>query len=93
MSEQGKIRRQYWDEIYSLRPAEEMGWHQDVPEISLSLIRSTGLSKEASIIDIGAGESSLPRHLMDSGVSQLTILDVSEKAIQKSRELFKEGSF
>ena len=92
MSEQGKIRRQYWDEIYSLRPAEEMGWHQDVPEISLSLIRSTGLSRDASIIDIGAGESSLARHLMDSGVSRLTILDVSEKAIQKSRELFKEGA-
>ncbi len=90
MSEQGEIRKQYWDKIYSLRPTEEMGWHQDIPEISLSFVRSAGLPKNISIIDIGAGESSLASHLVEFGSSRLTILDVSEKAVQRSRDQLKD---
>lgn len=90
MSGQAEIRKQYWDKIYSLRPTEEMGWHQDIPEISLSFVRSTGLPNNISIIDIGAGESSLAGHLIEFADSRLTILDVSEKAVQRSRDRLKD---
>lgn len=90
MREQAETRKQYWDKIYSLRPTEEMGWHQIIPEISLSFVRSAGLPKNISIIDIGAGESSLAGHLIEFGSSRLTILDVSEKAVQRSRDQLKD---
>lgn len=86
MSKERLIQKHHWDDIYSSRLAEEMGWYQEVPEISLSLIRSTELLAGASVIDIGAGESSLAESLIESGAMKVTILDVSQKAIQRSRE-------
>jgi ubiquinone/menaquinone biosynthesis C-methylase UbiE len=78
--------KQYWDEIHSARPREKMGWYQEIPEISLSFIRAAGISTETSVIDIGAGESVLAEELIHMGISDLSVLDVSEAAIDRSRK-------
>jgi 2-polyprenyl-3-methyl-5-hydroxy-6-metoxy-1,4-benzoquinol methylase len=79
-------RKQYWDQIYSAQPPEKMGWYQEIPEISLSFMGAAGISTGASVIDIGGGESSLTEQLIHRGISDLSVLDVSDKAIQRSRE-------
>jgi hypothetical protein len=38
---------------------KEVSWFEDSPTISLDLIRSTGVSGSAAIIDIGGGASRL----------------------------------
>ena len=58
---------------------------QESPTISLELIRATGVNTDASIIDIGGGASRLVDALLDEGYRSITVLDLSEKALETSK--------
>ena len=75
----------YWDEVYSSKPSTELGWYQRHPEISLSLIEKLTPGLDAGIIDVGGGDSSLTEFLLQRGFNDLSVLDVSKNAIDKSR--------
>jgi trans-aconitate methyltransferase len=79
-------RMKYWDEIYTSRPSNELGWYQQTPETSLSLIDSLSLDGKTGIIDIGGGDSLLTEFLLERGFADLSLLDVSENAIKRSRQ-------
>lgn len=79
-------RTQHWENIYSSKPFCEMSWYQDSPNQSLSLIKETGNSKDAAIIDIGGGDSVLTEQLLKDGYSDLSVLDISAKAIERAKE-------
>ena len=57
-------RKSHWEDIYSDKSPLEVSWYQKEPVISLQLIESTGIPKEAAIIDIGGGASILVDHLV-----------------------------
>ena len=82
----GFDRVRHWDEVYGSRPSEELGWYQRIPEASLALAESLGLPKNAPIIDIGGGDSSFAQLLMKNGFNDLSVLDISEQALQRSRK-------
>lgn len=44
-----------------------------------------GLDKSAKIIDIGGGDSKLVDHLLNQGFENITVLDISEKALEKAK--------
>ena len=48
------------------------------------------LSKSARIIDIGGGDSKLVDYLLNEGFEDITVLDISEKAIQRVKERLGE---
>jgi 2-polyprenyl-3-methyl-5-hydroxy-6-metoxy-1,4-benzoquinol methylase len=77
--------KQHWENIYQTKSADEVSWTQAVPEVSLKLINSIGLQKDAAIIDIGGGDSNLVDHLLDEGYTNLTVLDISSSAIEKAK--------
>ena len=79
------VRKNYWENIYNLKKLTEVGWYQAKPEISLQLISSAGLSKTSKIIDVGGGDGMLVDHLLQSGYTNLTVLDVSDKAIERAK--------
>ena len=54
----------------------------------LDFIRSFGLSKSAKIIDIGGGESRLVDYLLEEGYENITVLDISAKALEKAKNRF-----
>ena len=72
--------------IYETKNPDEVSWTQDVPKTSLDFIYSFGLSKTARIIDIGGGDSKLVDFLLEEGFEDLTVLDISEKALERSRK-------
>lgn len=78
-------RKQHWEKIYSTKNANEVSWYQAVPQTALHLIEEIQLPRTASIIDIGAGDSRLPDHLLQKGFTHITLLDISENAINKSK--------
>ena len=78
-------RMKYWDGVYASRPSTELGWYQKTPEISLSMIHSLGLDGDQGIIDIGGGDSVLAELLLEGGYTDLSLLDVSQQAINRSR--------
>jgi hypothetical protein len=50
-------RQAHWENVYTIKDAEEVSWFEQNPATSLDLIRSTGVDTGASIIDIGGGAS------------------------------------
>jgi len=81
-----KKQSDHWDKIYATKQPNELSWTEDVPETSLNFIRSFGLPKAAKIIDIGGGDSKLVDFLLDEGYENITVLDISEKAIEKAKD-------
>ena len=80
-----KDRKTHWETIYQTKNITDVGWYQSKPITSLKFISELDLKKDAKIIDIGAGESYLVDYLLADGFSDLTILDISEEALDHTR--------
>ena len=79
-------RVEHWQNIYETKDQKNFSWYQDKPELSLDLIAYLDLPKTAKIIDIGGGDTFLVDYLLDEGYENITVLDVSEKAIERAKE-------
>lgn len=80
-----KDRKTHWETIYQSKKPTDLSWYQSKPITSLKFISELNLKKDAKIIDIGAGESFLADFLLRDGFSDLTILDISEKALEHTK--------
>lgn len=78
-------RKKHWETIYETKNPDEVSWTQDIPKTSLDFINSFQLPKSVKIIDIGGGDSKLVDYLLDQGYENLTVLDISEKALEKAK--------
>ncbi|WP_130854942.1 class I SAM-dependent methyltransferase [Olivibacter jilunii] len=78
-------KKQHWETIYETKSAEQVSWTQEVPKTSLDFIHSFGVDKTARIIDIGGGDSKLVDHLLDNGCENITVLDISAKALDRAK--------
>ncbi|SMD00315.1 class I SAM-dependent methyltransferase [Pedobacter nyackensis] len=78
--------KQHWENIYGQKQPNEVSWTQEVPETSMNFIRGFKLSKTAKIIDIGGGDSKLVDFLVDGGYENITVLDISERALERAKE-------
>lgn len=79
-------RSQHWNTVYRTKPADSVSWFEPVPQMSLGLIRRAAIAPDGAIIDIGGGASSLPDSLLAAGQTDISVLDVSESALAKSRD-------
>lgn len=78
--------KQYWENIYGAKDTtREVSWYQDIPKTSINLILSTGIDKSSHIIDIGGGDSKLVDKLLELGFKNVFVLDISAKAIEKTK--------
>lgn len=77
--------RAYWEKIYETRNASELSWTQVIPKTSLDFIHSFNLPKNAKIIDVGGGDSTLVDFLLEEAFTDLTVLDISSIAIEKAK--------
>jgi 2-polyprenyl-3-methyl-5-hydroxy-6-metoxy-1,4-benzoquinol methylase len=78
-------RQTHWQNVYQTKGERDVSWFEEIPTISLDLIRATGIVADAQIIDIGGGASRLVDALAAEGYHSVTVLDVSEKALATSR--------
>lgn len=85
-------KKQHWETVYSTKQPHEVSWTQDNPATSLGFIRDLQLSRAASIIDIGGGDSRLVDFLIEDGYENITVLDISENAIRRAKERLGERS-
>jgi len=79
-------RKKHWETVYETKNSNQVSWTQETPKTSLEYIRSFNLKKSAKIIDIGGGESKLVDYLLDEGYENITVLDISEKALDKAQK-------
>jgi SAM-dependent methyltransferase len=78
--------KQHWEHIYQTKQAHEVSWTQDRPETSLNFVHNAHLNKQAKIIDIGDGDSKFVDFLLDEGFENVTVLDISEAAMERARQ-------
>ena len=76
----------HWEKVYTTKEPEAVSWYRAHLETSLALIERAAHSRSASIIDIGAGESTLVDDLLARGYENITILDVSQTALNVTKK-------
>lgn len=77
--------KNYWDKIYNKKLSNEVSWFQEKPEVSLGFFNTLNIDINSSIIDIGGGDGNLVDYLLQMGFKNITVLDISENAINKSK--------
>lgn len=79
-------RAQHWQDVYTRKDDREVSWYEPEATRSLELIERCGpLSKDARIIDVGGGASRLVDGLLDRGYEAVSVLDIAEPALAKTR--------
>jgi SAM-dependent methyltransferase len=78
--------KKYWETIYETKNPGQFSWTQAIPQTSLNFIHSFKLSKMAKVIDIGGGDSKLVDFLLDEGFENISVLDISSKALDKAKQ-------
>lgn len=78
--------KKHWETVYETKIPDQVSWAQAIPQTSLDFIHSFKLSKQASIIDVGGRDSNLVDFLLEEGYENITVLDISEKAIERAKE-------
>jgi SAM-dependent methyltransferase len=77
--------RKHWNSIYGRKAADQVSWFRPHLERSIGFIESAGVGRDARIIDVGGGTSTLVDDLLDRGYADLTVLDISAAAIEVAR--------
>jgi len=76
----------HWERIYAEKASDAVSWYRPHLETSLALIEQISPDRSASIIDVGGGESTLVDDLLARGYENITILDISQTAIDANRK-------
>jgi 2-polyprenyl-3-methyl-5-hydroxy-6-metoxy-1,4-benzoquinol methylase len=75
----------HWEKVYATKEPDAVSWYRPHLETSLALVERAARSHSASIIDIGAGESTLVDDLLARGYENITVLDVSQTALDVTK--------
>lgn len=78
-------RKDHWETVYRTKQPHEVSWTQEIPQTSLEAIRKLNLPKTARIIDVGGGDSKLVDFLIEEGFINITVLDISENALERAK--------
>ncbi|KAK2197191.1 bifunctional S-adenosyl-L-methionine-dependent methyltransferase superfamily/P-loop containing nucleoside triphosphate hydrolase [Babesia duncani] len=84
--------REYWNEFYKKPQLSDFDWYGNVDEILnvLSRYRTEIQREDVTIINVGCGNSVLPRDLHSSGFRRIYNLDFSEVVLNKMKTQYAE---
>lgn len=77
--------KNHWEHIYNTKQPNQVSWTQEVPTISINFVKQLQISKNASIIDVGGGDSKFVDYLLAEGYTNISVLDISEAAINRAK--------
>lgn len=80
----------HWNNAYTKNPTEKLGWFEESSKQTINLIETSGVSKDAKILNVGVGSSLLIDELLTKGYTNLIANDFSEKAINDVKNRLKE---
>lgn len=85
------IRKAHWENVFETKDTTKVSWYQPVPETSIRLLQQLPVSKTAKIIDVGAGDSFLADNLIKEGYNNISLLDISGKALNAIKNRLEEN--
>ena len=77
--------REHWRQVYAAKKPDEVSWYQRAPAPSLDALDRIGAVPGMSVVDVGAGASTLVDALLDRGWADISLIDLSEPAFESSR--------
>ncbi len=87
-----KDRKVHWEKIYNTKSLNEVSWYQPIPTTSLNFLEQFKIPKSAKIIDVGGGDSFFVDHLLKHGYTDITVLDISEAALERAKKRLSEDA-
>ncbi|MEO5759175.1 MAG: class I SAM-dependent methyltransferase [Mesorhizobium sp.] len=82
---ESESRQAHWEDVYTRKSEKEVSWFEENPAPSLELIAAVAPTPDMAIIDIGGGASRLVDGLIQNGFKQITVLDLSEAALEAAK--------
>lgn len=82
--------KEHWEHLYGTKAADAVSWYAPHLAESLSYIHRTGLPRSAAVCDVGGGEATLVDDLLDEGYTDLSVLDLSDTALEFCRRRLGE---
>lgn len=82
---------EYWDHRYDTLGTTKVSWYQVHPTPSIRLIAGLGLDTAAPIVDVGGGASTLVDALVRDGFSDITVVDISPRALEAAAKRIPES--
>jgi 2-polyprenyl-3-methyl-5-hydroxy-6-metoxy-1,4-benzoquinol methylase len=83
--------KEHWERIYGTKAPDQVSWFRPHLETSLALIERAAGDHAASVIDVGGGTSSLVDDLIERGYPNITVLDISEAALDVAKQRLGEA--
>jgi SAM-dependent methyltransferase len=77
--------RAHWQAVYRDKAPPQTSWHRAHLDESLRLIDGLQLTKDAPVLDVGGGRSTLVDDLLARGFADVSVLDLSSAALQDTR--------
>ncbi len=78
--------RSHWEHVHAMKDPKQVSWFCPHLERSLELIERAAPDRQASIIDVGAGQSTLVDDLLRLGYEDITVLEISHAALDALKE-------
>lgn len=76
---------EHWQAVYQSRGEQQTSWFRPHLDEPLRLIDGLDLARDTPIIDVGAGRSTLVDDLLARGFGDISVLDLSDAALQDTR--------
>lgn len=84
--------RKHWNTIYTTKRPGDLSWFRPHLDRSLAFVEAANVARDAAIIDVGGGASTLVDDLLDRGFTNVTVLDLSDAALEAARVRLGERS-
>jgi ubiquinone/menaquinone biosynthesis C-methylase UbiE len=82
----------HWEKIYTEKASNAVSWYRPHLGTSLSLIEKAAAGTSVSVIDVGGGESTLVDDLLAHAYENITVLDISQTAIDANKKRLGKAS-
>ncbi|MFY0673096.1 MAG: class I SAM-dependent methyltransferase [Bacteroidia bacterium] len=76
----------HWNTVYETKEQETLGWYEKDTSKTWELINESGVAKDARVIHIGAGTTTLVDEMLDKGFTNMMATDLSKSALDKLAE-------
>jgi len=77
---------EHWQSVYGKKGADSLSWFRSHLDRSLAFIEECELPKNARIVDVGGGASTLVDDLCEAGYSNLAVMDLADSGLALARE-------
>ena len=81
-----KNNKDHWEKIFLTKAENKVSWFQQYPKTSVEFFELFNLPLDASIIDIGGGDSHLVDVFIEKGYKNIYVLDISVNAIERAKK-------